>query len=306
MARKIQISKSRQVMANRIVRPDGGFNVVRKGLSTSHWSDLYHVLIRIQWHKFIILITCGYLATNALFAFLYLCGGDGIANAKPGNFFDAFFFSVQTMASIGYGAMYPKTYYANFLVTIESLLGLLGLAMATGLMFARISLPKARVIFTNVAVITPHDGVETLIFRVANERQSWILEAQIRVTLVCTEISKEGNMMRRFYDLPLVRNTSPVFALSWMVMHQINESSPLYGMNLEKMIDDEVEILVTLTGIDETVSQTIHARHSFVAEEILWNMKFMDILSRQQDGRRCIDYSNFHQVVPVAEHLSKH
>jgi inward rectifier potassium channel len=295
--------KTRRATTNRIVRPDGAINVVRKGLSTSYWGDLYHLLIRIQWYKFILLITCGYLLTNALFALAYICEGNSIENAKSGNFFDAFFFSVQTMASIGYGAMYPKTYYANFLVTIESLIGLLGLAMATGLMFARISLPKAQVIFTNVAVITPHDGIETLIFRVANERQSWILEAQIRVTLVRTEISQEGNMMRRFYDMPLVRNTSPIFALSWMVMHPINDTSQLYGMNLAKMIDEEVEILVTLTGIDETVSQTIHARHSFVAEEILWNMKFVDILSRQSDGRRCIDYSHFHEVVPASEYL---
>ncbi|AFY99681.1 ion channel [Calothrix sp. PCC 6303] len=295
--------KSRQVTTNRIVRPDGGFNVVRKGLPSSYWGDLYHVLIRIQWHKFILLITCGYLVANALFALAYLCGGDGIENAKPGNFFDAFFFSVQTMASIGYGAMYPKTYYANFLVTIESLLGLLGLAMATGLMFARISLPKARVMFSNVAVITPYDGVESLIFRVGNERQNWILEAQIRLTLVRTEVSKEGNIMRRFYDMPLVRSNSPVFALSWMVMHQIDQASPLYGMNLEKIIENEVEILVTLTGIDETVSQTIHARHSFIAEEILWNMKFVDILSKQRDGKRCINYSHFHDVIPSSKDL---
>jgi inward rectifier potassium channel len=295
--------KSRQVTTNRIVRPDGGFNIARKGLSTSYFGDLYHVLIRMEWINFIIVITCGYLITNALFALAYLCGGNGIENAKPGSFFDAFFFSVQTMASIGYGAMYPKTYYANFLVTIEALLGLLGLAMATGLMFARISLPKARVIFTNVAVITPYDGIQSLIFRVANERQNWILEAQIRVTLVRTEISKEGSIMRRFYDIPLVRNNSPVFALSWMVMHQIDETSPLSGMSLEKMLDDEVEILVTLTGIDETLSQTIHARHSFIAEEILWDMKFVDIISKQRDGKRCIDYSRFHDVIPSSEYL---
>jgi inward rectifier potassium channel len=284
----------------RMVNRDGGFNVIRKGLSYSRWRyDLYHVLITLSWAKFIAIVSLGYLITNALFALAYLAGGDGIENARSGNFFDAFFFSVQTMASIGYGAMYPKTPYANFLVTIESLLGLLGLAMASGIMFARFSLPKARVIFSRVALITKHNGLQTLMFRVANKRQNWILEAQVRVTLVTSELTKEGYSMRRFYDIPLVRSQSPLFALSWLVMHQINEDSPLSGVTPEQMIDDEMEIVVTLTGIDETVSQAIHARHSFLAEEIAWNMRFVDILSKTSDGKRCIDYSRFHDVMPL-------
>jgi inward rectifier potassium channel len=284
----------------RMVNRDGGFNVIRKGLSYSRWRyDLYHVLITLSWAKFIAIVSFGYLITNALFALAYLAGGDGIENARPGNFFDAFFFSVQTMASIGYGAMYPKTPYANFLVTIESLLGLLGLAMASGIMFARFSLPKARVIFSRVAVITKHNGLPTLMFRVANKRQNWILEAQVRVSLVKSELTKEGDFMRRFYDIPLIRSQSPLFALSWLVMHQINEESPLSGVTPEQMIDNEIEIVVTFTGIDETVSQTIHARHSFIAEEIAWNMRFVDILSKTIDGKRCIDYSRFHDVMPL-------
>jgi inward rectifier potassium channel len=236
-----------------------------------------------------------------LFALAYILGGDGIENARPGNFFDAFFFSVQTMASIGYGAMYPKTLYANVLVTIEALLGLIGLAMATGLMFARFSLPKARVMFSSVAVMTPYNGMPTLMFRVANERQNWILEAQIRVSLVRSEITKEGDVMRRFYDMSLVRSHSPLFALTWTVMHPIDESSPLYGVTPEEMVEDDMEVVVTLTGLDETVTQTIHTRHSYVAEEIFWNMRFVDILSKTRDGRRSIDYTRFHDVIPIGD-----
>jgi inward rectifier potassium channel len=284
----------------RMINRDGGFNVIRKGLSYSRWRyDLYHVLITLSWAKFIAIVSLGYLIANILFAWAYLLGGDGIENARSGNFFDAFFFSVQTMASIGYGAMYPKTTYANILVTIEALLGLLGLAMASGIMFARFSLPKARVIFSRVASIAPYNGLPTLMFRVANKRQNWILEAQVRVSLVKSEFTKEGDFMRRFYDIPLVRSQSPLFALSWLVMHQINEESPLFGVTPEQMIESEMEIVVTLTGIDETVSQPIHARHSFIAEEIAWNMRFVDILSKASDGRRCIDYSRFHDVVPL-------
>ncbi len=282
----------------RMINPDGGFNVIRKGVSKSNWRDAYHFLHTVSWSKFLAVISLAYILANSLFAVAYTVGG-GIENARRGNFLDAFFFSVQTMASIGYGAMYPKSIYANLLVTVEALLGLLWIAMATGLMFARFSVPKARVMFSRVAVIAPYNSMPTLIFRVANERQNWILEAQIHVTLVRNEISIEGDMMRRFYDIPLVRSQSPLFALSWTVMHIIDESSPLYGVTPEVMVEDEIELVVTLTGLDETVAQTIHARHSFIAEEIFWNMRFVDILSKGRDGRRTIDYSGFHDVMPL-------
>lgn len=289
----------RQAPAPRMINRAGNFNVVRKGISNSHWGDLYHLLLTLSWPKFLALIGLGYLVANSFFALAYLAGGDGIENAQPGNFPDAFFFSVQTMASIGYGAMFPKTAYANTLVTIEALLGLMGLAMATGLVFARFSLPKARVMFSRVAVITPYNHVPTLMFRVANERQNWILEAQVRVTLVRSEITAEGEAMRRFYDLQLLRSQTPLFALTWTVMHPIDENSPLYGMTPEQMIEDDMEVVVTLTGIDETVSQAIHSRHSFIAGEIFWNMRFVDILSKTQNGRRSIDYSRFHDILPL-------
>ncbi|NJM72467.1 MAG: ATP-sensitive inward rectifier potassium channel 10 [Scytonema sp. RU_4_4] len=289
----------RKTPKTRIINRDGGFNVVRIGASNYRWRDPYHLLLTLCWYKTLALIGFGYILANALFALAYLAGGDGIENARPGHFFDAFFFSVQTMASIGYGAMYPKTVYTNILVTIESLLGLMGLAMATGLMFARFSLPKARVMFSRIAVITPHNDIPTLMLRVANERQNWILEAQVRVTLVRSEISKEGEVMRRFYDVSLLRSHSPLFALSWTIMHPINESSPLYGVSPEEMLEDDMEVLVTLTGLDETVSQTIHARHSYVGEEILWNMRFVNILSKTPEGKRSIDYSRFHDVIPI-------
>lgn len=287
------------ISRDRIVNPRGEFNVIRKGLSPIRWwEDLYHLLLGISWWQFIFVISCGYILTNVLFAIAYVLGGDGIENARPGNLEDAFFFSVQTMASIGYGAMYPKTSYANFLVTIESLLGLLGLAMASGLMFARFSRTTARVMFSKVAVITIHNGLPTFIFRVANERKNWIVEAQIRLTISRNETTKEGEIMRRFYDLPLVRNNSPLFALSWTVMHIIDEMSPLSGLDTQKMIDQEVEIIAVLTGTDETVASTIHARHSYVAEEIFANMRFVDILSKKNDGGRCINYSIFHEIEP--------
>ncbi len=286
----------------RTISQYSGLGFVQKGLSYSRWRyDPYHILLTMSWARFIVLISLGYIIANALFALMYIAGGNGIENARPGNFLDAFFFSVQTMASIGYGAMYPKTAYANLLVTIESLVGLFGLTISSGIMFARFSLPKAQVIFSHVILITPYNGLPTLMFRVANKRQNWIVEAQVRVTLVKSEFTKEGDFMRRFYDLPLVRSESPVFALSWLVMHEINEDSPLYGVTSQQMIDDEMEFVTTFTGIDESVSQTIHARHSYIPEEVLWNMRFVDILCKRSDGQRSIDYSRFHNVVPLRE-----
>ncbi|MEO0842673.1 MAG: ion channel [Cyanobacteria bacterium J06643_5] len=275
----------------RLVNSDGNFNIVRKGVSKFDWDDLYHVLLTLSWVKLFAVVGAGYIITNIIFACLYLTAENGIENMREGDFFDAFFFSVQTMATIGYGAMYPKTLFANILVAIEALLGLVGVSVGSGLVFARFSLPKARVMFSRIAVVAPYNGVPTFMFRVANERQSWILEAQVNVSLIVSEITKEGEAMRRFYKLPLFRNQSSLFALTWTVMHPINESSPLYGITLEEMQEKEMEILITLTGIDQTVSDNIHAHHSYIPTEILWNHKFVDILSKTRNGKRSVDYS---------------
>ncbi len=289
----------KKASARRIVDPDGNFNVVRKGVSKFYWGDLYHALLTLSWIKLFAVVGAGYIITNILFALMYLTVDNGVENMREGNFSDAFFFSVQTMATIGYGAMYPKTLFANILVAIEALLGLLGVSVGSGLVFARFSLPKARVMFSRVAVIHHHNGIPTLMFRVANERQSWIMDAQVNVSLVISEITEEGKAMRRFYDLPPLRNQSSLFALTWTVMHPINQNSPLVGITLEEMLEKEIEILITLTGIDQTVSDNIHAHHSYIPAEILWNHQFVDILSKTRDGRRSIDYSCFHKVIAV-------
>ncbi len=229
---------------------------------------------------------------------MYLAGGDCIENARHGYFWDAFFFSVQTMASIGYGAMYPRLEcpYTNALVTIESITGLMVLTIATGLMFARFSNPTAKVLFSKVAVIALHNGITTLMFRTANQRHNQIVSADLKVTLIRNEMSLEGEFMRRFYDLKLVRSQSPIFALSWTVMHQIDENSPLYGATSESLAETETEIAIVLTGIDDTVSQPIHARHFYLADELLWNHRFVDILVRNTEEGDAIDYTKFHDV----------
>ncbi len=295
------MKNNRDRQPHRLVSRKGQFtlNVVRLGLPRLHFADLYHWLLTLSWPGFFTLISLLYVLTNSLFALAYLAGGDCIANARPGSFQDAFYFSVQTMATIGYGAMYPRTDYANIIVSIQALFGLWGVAMITGLAFARFSRPTARVIFSRVAVVTRFNGVPTLMYRTANQRFNQILEAQQRATLIRDEVTSDGEYMRRFYDLQLVRSQSPIFALTWTVMHVIDDSSPLYKLTTKELVEKQAEIVITLTGIDETVSQTIHARHSFVASEILWDMRFVDIISRTPQGKRVVDYTCFHEVRPV-------
>lgn len=233
---------------------------------------------------------------NALFALAYLLGGNGIANASPGSFWDAFFFSVQTLGAIGYGAMYPTTAYAHSLVTLEALTSILFTALVTGLAFARFSLPSVRVMFSEVAVVTPYNGIPTLMIRAANQRRNKILEAKLQMYFLRDEISTEGTAIRRIYTLPLLRDHTPSFTLPWTAMHPIDENSPLQGISIESLQQTKAVVLVSLTGVDETVAQALHARHLYSIDAILWNRAFVDIFYDTADGHRYIDFTHFHEV----------
>jgi inward rectifier potassium channel len=275
-------------------------DLVRLGLS-AHWSeDLYHRTLRLTWPAFLLLIAGAYLVVNVVFATLFFLQAGSITNARPGFFRDAFFFSVETFGTIGYGVLAPATDYANILMTLETLVGLTFVALTTGVMFARISRPTARVLFANVAVVTPHDGVPTLMVRIGNERPNQILEAEVSVTLLREETSTEGRRMRRFYDLKLERAHTPTFALSFTVMHKIDKASPLYGHDTRSLDAVAAELLMTVTGLDETSAQALHARHSFLPEDIRFGHAYADIFGMMKDGRRAIDYGRFHMTEVVS------
>ena len=259
--------------------------------------DLYHRLLTIGWAAFFALIAGAYFVFNMAFAALYLAGGGGIANARPGSFADAFFFSVQTMATIGYGDMHPATLYANLLVTVEVLLGLVGFALATGVIFARFSRPTARILFSRVAVVTTHDGQRMLMLRAANRRSNRILEAQVSLTLARDEVTAEGEAFRRQHDLAPERGRSALFSLTWTVMHAITGRSPLVNATHESLLAAEAELIVTIVGTDETLSQLVHARHVYRAADIRWDHRFADILLRGQGGFRMVDYHRFHDTI---------
>jgi len=283
--------------SRRLVQRRGPPTVVRLGRQRQ-WRDVYHRMLTLSWPRFFIMMAAWYIGLNVVFALLYMADPDAIAEARPGSFADAFFFSVQTVATIGYGVMHPQSLYGNLVMTLETSFGLIGFAVLTGLIFARFSRPTSRILFSDVAVITRHNGTPTLMFRCANQRLNQILEASVGVTMLRDEVSSEGRRIRRFHDLKLLRQRTPVFALTWTVMHPIDADSPIHGMTQRAMEDEEVEIVVVLTGVDETFAQPIQARHSFLAGEILWRHNFVDILTLLEDGRAAIDYGRFHDVEP--------
>lgn len=291
------MSKAPLPPPRKIVDPRLRRVIVRTGTPRRVLGDLYHALLNAHWSVLLAIFVVYYLVANTLFALAYLAGGDDLANAHPGSFEDAFFFSVQTLATIGYGAFAPKTRYANVLVAIEALVGVLSFAIAAGLFFAKFSRPTARVLFSRVAVITPRDGVPSLMVRMANERANQVVEAQVQVSLIRSERTAEGEQVRRFYDLALIRTSTPIFLLSWTVVHPITATSPLYGITPESLAEGEGEVVVSVAGVDETFSQTIRARYSYLPEEIVWGARFVDIMSTLPDGRRRIDYERFHDVV---------
>jgi inward rectifier potassium channel len=272
--------------------------VTKLGTAAFDWKDLYHLTLRLSWPRFLIAISILYWMVNIFFGLLYWLDPNGIENARPGSFADAFFFSVQTLATVGYGRFNPDSLYANILSSVEIFVGLLGLSMMTGLLFARFSVPRARVLFSDLVTVSTYEKQRTLMFRVANQRHNYILQAAVRVTVLRDQVSAEGERFRRFHDLHLVRNSTPILALSWTVMHIIDQSSPLYGLDNYDLGD--LVIIVSLIGTDETFSQPIQARKEYAAEDIRWGYRFVDIMRNTESGRRIIDYRHFHDVQPAA------
>ena len=273
-----------------------GADVERVGLPRTGLRDFYHFTLLLPVWTLLCGVTCFYLTANLLFALGYYYLG-GVANLSRSSFADCFFFSIETMSTVGYGYMYPVTTAANTLMSIELVFGLLLVALSSGLMFARFSRPTARVSFSKVAVITPFDGVPTLMFRAANQRRNQIIEANMSVSMLRNELSQEGHLTRRFHDVALVRSRTPVFALSWLVMHRIDETSPFWEMDLEALHAVDATIVCSMTGIDDTFVQTIYARYTYEVDNLRWGHKFADMFTFLPDGRTVMDYRQFHETL---------
>jgi inward rectifier potassium channel len=268
------------------------------GGKPSFLEDMYATLLRSPWRWLILFGFSIYLILNAIFATLYWLIPDGIQGSR-GTWKEAFFFSVQTISTIGYGTMSPKGLWANLLVTFESLIGIITTAMITGLIFTKFARPTARVSFTRHAVVQARDGVPCLMFRVANRRGANIIEASITATVLLEEVTQEGERMRRLYDLNLLRHNTPIFLLSWTVIHPIDEQSPLYGIDFRSYRGD-LRIFISLTGLDGVFSQTVHAHHVYYANQILWNQRFLDVIEHLDDNSVRLDLRHFQDTEPVS------
>jgi inward rectifier potassium channel len=273
----------------------GAQEFTRLGASRISFHDAFHTIMSLTWPQFFGGAVLLYLVVNALFACLYFAGDGAISNAH--GFSDCFFFSVETLATVGYGVMSPGSFYGHCIATVEIITGLLTMAVITSLVFARFSKPTARMLFSRVAVVTEYDGVPTLMLRVANQRNSYILEAAATAALLRDEETREGHQLTRFFDLRLQREHSPIFALSWLIMHRIDESSPLHGLTSQQLINGDMRLLVTVSGTDETFAATVTARQSYAAEDIIFGRKFADIfLDGEHPRHSYIDMSRFHDL----------
>ncbi len=273
-----------------------GFRVL--GEKHTPLRDFYHALLRLPWWATFSVIAAVFLLANTFFATVFVLVG-GIAHARPGSFFDAFFFSVQTMGTIGYGALSPESSGANAVVVVESITGLTLTALATGLVFAKVSLSRARVIFSNEAVICPRDGVPTLMFRMSNQRGNQIVGAEIRVALGRTERTAEGEIFYRTLDLKLQRDHLLSLSRSWVALHSIDETSPLFAETPASVITKEIEIQVLVVGLDDISMQTVHASHRYFTHQLLWGRRLVDIVSEAEDGDIVLDLRKFHDTAPT-------
>lgn len=276
--------------------------IERVGLRRAYLNDMYHLMISASWTELFLINCLLFALSNVAFAVAYLYGGDCISGAEPGSFADAFFFSIQTMATVGYGHMSPQGMYANVLASAEAFFGLIGTALGTGMVFSKFAVPTARILFSHVAVIGPHDGGPALMFRMANERGNTLVHSRISVSLAMDEATSEGHTVRRFYNLNLTRGVLPVFAYAWTAIHPIKEESPLYQITAADLIRRRARVFVDITAIEEDLVQTVHARYTYRPSNLVWRARFVDIIDRTSDDLLRVDYTRFHDVERIATH----
>jgi inward rectifier potassium channel len=282
----------------RIREPGADYEIRIVGDRRTPLRDFYHALLERPWWVTIAAISGTFLTVNALFAVAYVIVG-GVAHAGPSSFRDAFFFSVQTMGTVGYGAMFPQSTAANLVVTAEAITGLTLTALATGLVFAKFSRSTARLIFTENVVISPLNGVPALQFRLGNERGNQIVDAQIKVLLIRTETTAEGRTFYRMLDLALTRQRALSLSRSWNVVHVIDRESPLHGETPASLAAKEIELQVQVIGLDDATMQMVHGGHRYFARQFLWGHRLADVLSETPDGHLLLDLRKFQDVEPT-------
>jgi len=280
----------------------GQREILTEGIQRVVFQDLFHYFMTITWPQLFATFAGFFLGFDTLFGFLYFLVPGCIANLNPPGFAGAFFFSVETLATVGYGDMHPQTVYGHTVAMIEIFVGLMSLAVITGLMFARFSRPRARFLFSENMVVRLLDGQRTLVLRAANLRLNVVQDASARLYMTRNEVTREGFRIRRVIDLPLVRSTQPMFNLGWTMMHALNESSPLFLETPDSLRESETRFVLNMSGTDESTGQTLTTRAEYSDRDIRWNSTFRDILV-EEDGVLHIDYAKFNDVEPLPDDI---
>lgn len=274
---------------------------VKLGAPGLDLTDPYYLLLQMRWSTFVIAVLLGYLGVNLVFAALYWAAPGAVANARPHSFFDAFFFSTETLATVGYGVMSPGNLYGHLVATTEIIVGLFLTALVTGGFFARFARPQARLIFSDSAVIAPYEGGRALMLRVASRRAHSISEVVGRISALPTMRTRDLHALRRFVELPLVRRELPILSLSWTMIHPIDEQSPLWGVENLEEADPGLVLVASVSGFDEAISSVVTGRKAYVTQDLRLDHAFVDITSDLPSGLLQLDLTRFHDTEPVAK-----
>jgi inward rectifier potassium channel len=269
--------------------------------ATRGWRDTYHWILCLSWPGFIGFLLVVYFALNLIFASAYALGGACIGEMTPGSFPEALFFSIETLATVGYGHMYPANLYGHVVVTLEIIVGMFWVAVITGLIFVRFARPTARIVFSNCVVIAPHDGRPSLMFRVANLRHTSMAEAEFRITYSRDEQVLEGEEIRRFYDLKVYPERMISFPAALIIRHTIDEESPLYGVTRERLEKEDAFFVASALSLELVMAASVQSAQDYAVEDVRFGERFVDVYTYMEDGRLTVDYGRLHETEPVPE-----
>ncbi len=293
-APKPRATRSQTTMS---IRP-GAYELHKRGAARYDLTDPYHLAVGLSWPGFALLFVGLVLGINTLFAVLYSLQPGSVANAREGAFTDLFFFSLETLATVGYGAMSPATLYGHILSAIEIITGMAFVGIMTGLTFVRFARPKGKILFADKAVVATHNGYPTLMLRIANGRMVTLTDANARLSALLQEESLEGKTFRGVHELTLLRQRVPLFPLTWTLMHRIDESSPLFGRGPNELLREQTRIFLSVEARDPVLAATVYAIRDYGAADIALGHRYADAVSSDSNGRTVADLGLLSQIEP--------